>query len=206
MQKNQADPSFHGGASVVLDWSPSFWRDWLNSQPSFFVLGDNVSADLRCSFWAPLDTFKGHNPQLHHRGPHKQNKSKGVGPDASVIAHALVLILHCAASFKMRRILLKRVCRRRHPALNKMSIFILWAEFVSCACYIQFRCISFWFKVTKIRWKNSTSGTWKLPLWCQDGRKRRGVGGWGCHGSVRLCVGHHYDNKHSSRFHSCPSL
>lgn len=181
------------------------------------MVGDDVSADF-CSCWTALDTFEGHILQLHCQGPHKQtgtcrrnSRAPGLTP-VCIIASTLPLVLQWAASLKMRCIPLEQACHHRHPALNKMSIFILGAELVWCLCYIQCRCISFLFKVTKMKWKNSMSGTWKLPLQRQDGRKQRGEtlhhrqGGLGCHGSVTLCVGYHYDNKHSSTFHGRPFL
>lgn len=173
-----------------------------------------MSVDL-CGCWIPLRSL----PTLpSQRAPQTdgcwQNESKAVRPDAGtcIIASTLALVLHCIAWFKMRCIILKHSCHHRHPGLHKMSIFILWAEFVWCVCYIQFRCIPFRFKVTKMRWKNSTLGTWKLPLRCQDRMKQSRetlhcrVKSFDCHGTVTLCVGHHYDNKHSSTFHGRPSL
>lgn len=148
--------------------------DWWDSQPSSFVVGDNVSADL-CSCWTPLDTFKGHTLQLRHQGPHKQTATlqrASVPTPVCVIASTLPPVFQCAASFKMRRVLLEHACHHRHPAQNKMSIFILHAELVWQLCYVQFPCIFFFFrfKVTKIGKEKLNVTNMKAPT-AAAGRK-----------------------------------
>lgn len=105
----------------------------------------------------------------------------------------------------------KHTCHYWHPVWNKMSIFILWAEFISCVCYTQFRRVSFPSNEWQMRWKISTSkkhAYWKLshcypPQWCQNWTEQHEetlyhkAGGLGCHRIVTFRVEHHYDNEHS---------
>lgn len=52
----------------------------------------------------------------------------------------------------------KHNCHHWHPVWKKMSIFILWAEFISCVCYTQFQCVSF-LSQWQMRWKIHVKNT-----------------------------------------------
>ena len=119
---------------------------------------------------------------------------------------SLSALLHCRVQNEMHAS--QHNCHYWHLVWRKMSIFILWAEFISRVCYTQFWCVSFpseW----QMRWKILTSQTRSLKVLtllssaasCQNWKEQhektlyQKAGGLDCHRAVTFCVEHHYDNE-----------
>lgn len=203
MLQIQAAPSFHAKHPLPqIGW----WRIWrflkwqMKSSAGFFC-GSSRSLCLLNSFghiWRSNSTAP--LPQIDGWLQHEYD---GVRPNLSgcIIASALVLV-------SMSPLLLRHACHHRHPALNKMSIFILWAELVLLHVLHSIPKHLFLVQSDKNEMGKTLCQEHESSVVKMEGSsvERRRVGGLGCHGSLTLCGGHHYDNKHSSTFHGRPSL
>lgn len=158
--------------------SAGFWRDWVN--PPSSLLCRVIMCQHRSQLSdPPLDRFKGRVLQVTFSYTAQVHRSSRLDfscqlPHAQSTAWLLFLIflsphhsslplsaLHCRVQNEMHAS--QHNCHYWHPAWRKMSIFILWAEFISHVCYTQFRCVSFpseW----QMRWKILTSKTRSLEV------------------------------------------
>lgn len=139
--------------------SSDFWCTWVCSQclwapcAALWPLLDRLKGHIlqvlfsSCSSLQQTSYVSCHSPKLSMTYSHKIPS-----PNLSSLLNTF--------QFKIRSMLLN-TCLYWHPAWNKMSIFILWAEFISSMCYIQFRCVSvfsfFFFPQWQMRWKVRTS-------------------------------------------------
>lgn len=130
-----------------------------------------------------------------------------VTPKQTVYAFPPLTLLHCT-QVQNEMQTSKSACQYWHPVWTEMSMFILWAEFISWVCYTQFRCASFpseWQMRRKILTSKTRSLKALTPLssMCQNWTEQREetlyqkAGGLGCQRMVTFCVERHYDNEHS---------